>query len=304
MAKINLPDVALESSEQIFTPLDWVGMSEIELSVLLSHQNEIFRSPAKAEAKVSLDKKPSRGIHMSRLYISAQDKLGSAPLNLDLLAQTVDSFLETHQDLSSAAFLRVNFEAPVLRSSLKSQLQSWRTYPVSLTVESLRGQKRHQVEVQVTYSSTCPASAALSRQLIQQKFERDFVKEQALDRTRVLKWLGSTQGIVATPHAQRSVARVKVEVPVDFNYLVLIDWIEDALQTAVQGAVKREDEQEFALRNGQNLMFCEDAARRFTAMIREKTEILDYVAEFSHIESLHPHCAVSRVSKGLNLKDF
>lgn len=304
MAKINLPDVALESSEQVFTPLDWVGMSEIELSVVLTQQNEVFRSPAKVEAKVSLDKKPSRGIHMSRLYLSAQEKLGSRLLNLSLLSETVESFLQSHQDLSSSAFLRVDFESPVLRESLKSGLKSWRTYPVSLIVESLHGQKRHLIELQVMYSSTCPASAALSRRLIQEKFEQDFAEGTSLDRAQILEWLGTPQGIVATPHAQRSIAKVKVEVDPQFDYLDLINWIEDALQTAVQGAVKREDEQEFALRNGQNLMFCEDAARRFRLMAQSKTEILDYVAEFSHIESLHPHCAVSRVSKGLKLRDF
>lgn len=304
MAKLNLPDVALESSEKVFTPIDWVGMSEVELSVKLSHHNEIFRSPAKVEAKVSLDKKPSRGIHMSRLYMSAQQILGNAPLNLALLGQTVDSFLETHKDLSSEAFLRVDFEAPVLRDSLKSGLKSWRNYPVSLIVESSSGVKRHLVEVKVLYSSTCPASAALARQLIQQKFAQDFAEGAALERAQVIEWLGSSQGIVATPHAQRSVARIKVEVPVEFDYLSLLDWVEESLQTAVQGAVKREDEQEFALRNGQNLMFCEDAARRFTAMIQTKASVLDFIAEFSHIESLHPHCAVSRVSKGLNLKNF
>ena len=41
-----------------------------------------------------------------------------------------------------------------------------------------------------------------------------------------------------------------------------IDRIESSLKTPVQAAVKREDEQEFARLNGQNLMFCEDAARR------------------------------------------
>lgn len=42
----------------------------------------------------------------------------------------------------------------------------------------------------------------------------------------------------------------------------LIDYAEVALRTAVQTVVKRSDEQAFAVANGQNLMFCEDAARR------------------------------------------
>ena len=48
----------------------------------------------------------------------------------------------------------------------------------------------------------------------------------------------------------------------DFPVVEMIDLVENVLQTPVQAAVKREDEQAFALRNGQNLMFCEDAARR------------------------------------------
>ena len=44
--------------------------------------------------------------------------------------------------------------------------------------------------------------------------------------------------------------------------LDLIDRIEDALKTPVQTAVKREDEQAFALLNGENLMFCEGVASK------------------------------------------
>ena len=69
-------------------------------------------------------------------------------------------------------------------------------------------------------------------------------------------------------------------------------------------AVKREDEQEFALRNGQNLMFCEDAARRIARALNQAPAVVDYVAEVSHLESLHPHDAVALVCKGHGLQDF
>lgn len=52
---------------------------------------------------------------------------------------------------------------------------------------------------EVLYSSTCPAPAALLRQLVQQQFAKDFDPGQPLDRGLVLAWLGSEQGIVATP---------------------------------------------------------------------------------------------------------
>lgn len=303
MSKNNLPDVAKETITQKFTPIDWVGMGSIELPILLRQTDGVYRIPARADAKVSLDKKPSRGIHMSRLYLIVQETLTKNEMNLGLLGQATDEFLKTHDDLSSQARVQVQFEAPLIRKALKSANQAWRSYPVVLSSVNKNGIKNYYVEVVVTYSSTCPASAALSRQLIQDGFKQQF-GEKSLDFDVVHSWLGTPQGIVATPHAQRSFARVKAEVGPDFDYGVLIDAVEDALQTAVQGAVKREDEQEFALRNGQNLMFCEDAARRVQEVLDQKSEILDYVAEFSHVESLHPHNAVSHISKGRNLSHF
>ena len=48
-----------------------------------------------------------------------------------------------------------------------------------------------------------------------------------------------------------------------------------ALGTTLQTAVKRADEQAFALANGQNLMFCEDAARRLHAALLDEPAAAD-----------------------------
>ncbi len=151
------------------------------------------------------------------------------------------------------------------------------------------------------YSSTCPASAALSRQLIQEQFARDFADGAALDRQAMLAWLGTPAGIVATPHSQRSsvTLRVKLAAGFDFPITELIDRVEHALQTPVQTAVKREDEQAFALANGQNLMFCEDAARRIARTLDADERIADFRLRAAHYESLHPHDAVAYASKGV-----
>lgn len=303
MSTKSLPDVAKETHAERFAPIDWVGMGAIELPVLLKQSDGVYRIPARVDAKVSLDKKPSRGIHMSRLYLLSQELLTTSELTPELLGKTTDEFLKTHEDLSTQALVQVQFEAPLVRKALKSANQAWRSYPVVLSAFNEKGKVSYYVEVVVTYSSTCPASAALSRQLIQDGFKQQF-SGQSLDFDVVHSWLGTPQGIVATPHAQRSFARVKAEVGSHFHYGLLIDLVEEALQTAVQGAVKREDEQEFALRNGQNLMFCEDAARRVKDVLDQQGSILDYVAEFSHVESLHPHNAVSHISKGLKLRSF
>ncbi|WP_413574964.1 GTP cyclohydrolase FolE2 [Bdellovibrio sp. HCB290] len=303
MTNKHLPDVAKETHTEKFAPIDWVGMGSIELPILLKQADGVYRIPARADAKVSLDKKPSRGIHMSRLYLITQETLSKNEMSLGLLGQATDEFLKTHEDLSTQALVQVQFEAPLVRKALKSANQAWRSYPVVLSAFNENGAKKYYVEAVITYSSTCPASAALSRQLIQDNFKQQFGSD-SLDFDVVHQWLGTTQGIVATPHAQRSFARVKVEVGPNYDYAKIIDVIEDALQTAVQGAVKREDEQEFALRNGQNLMFCEDAARRGKEALDKQSDILDYVVEFSHVESLHPHNAVAHISAGKNLRSF
>jgi len=156
--------------------------------------------------------------------------------------------------------------------------------------------------VEIPYSSTCPCSAALARQLIQRQFREDFGDRGDVSAEDVLGWLGTENGIVATPHSQRSVAQIKVRLSEDtdsFPLEQLIDVVEDALKTPVQTAVKREDEQEFARLNGQNLMFCEDAARRIQHALNNQVSYQDFWVRVNHLESLHAHNAVSIVTKGL-----
>jgi GTP cyclohydrolase I len=159
-----------------------------------------------------------------------------------------------------------------------------------------------EMGLEILYSSTCPCSAALARQLIQDKFHEDFAGRQDLDLATVLEWLGSESSIVATPHSQRSAAELRVRLTPSFEMFPivdLIDEIENALKTPVQATVKREDEQAFALLNGRNLMFCEDAGRRIQIALNQDERILDFWARCTHYESLHPHNAVSVVTKGV-----
>ncbi len=303
-----LPDVAKDRPDLLLAgALDWVGMSGIEVPVLLKDsQEQTYRTAARASSFVSLENSESRGIHMSRLFKELQDSLATKALDFPLLASVLKSFLTSHEGLSQKAKVELQFQALVQRQALKSDNKGWRTYPVKLSSELQKGREpRFYVETTVTYSSTCPASAALSRQLIQENFKGQF-RGQDLDFKEVYDFLGTPKGIVATPHAQRSEARVRIEVASSssFSYENLIDLIEEALQTPVQTLVKREDEQEFALRNGQNLMFCEDAARRVQAVLMKESAVLDFIAEMKHLESLHPHDAVSVVSRGRELKSF
>jgi GTP cyclohydrolase I len=298
-----LPDIASQPHDQLAGTLDWVGMNRIEVPVRVpSADGQTMQVPAQVSAFVDLGEAEARGIHMSRLYLHLDRALAEHSLTPMALRHLLRDFLDSHADLSTRALVRIDFEYQTRRKALASDNAGWRSYPFSV-IASLTGKEFSlELSYEVTYSSTCPCSAALARQLIQQQFERDFAADQPLDRAAVLGWLGSEQGIMATPHSQRSIADVRLQLAPTFEafpFEDLIDLIEDALKTPVQTAVKREDEQEFARLNGQNLMFCEDAGRRVKNALESDERILDYWARCSHHESLHPHDAVAIVTKGV-----
>lgn len=303
---LTLPDIARETRVDLTGSLDRVGMTEIEVPVLLSTANGVcFQVPAKANAFVSLDDPEAKGIHMSRLFLQLQEGLASGPLTFSVLENLLNKFIETHQDLSQSSSVAVSFDYMVERPALKSQNKGWRSYPIVLIATLDKGLLSFDLQVTLTYSSTCPCSAALARKLIQDHFLKEF-KQDVVSRTDVYEWLGSSQGILATPHSQRSLAEVKMRFAsseaagTPKEWLNLIDLVEARLGTPVQAAVKREDEQEFALLNGQNLMFCEDAARKIKNVLNNESTIKDFRVCVSHLESLHPHNAVSIVTKGIN----
>jgi GTP cyclohydrolase I len=213
----------------------------------------------------------------------------------------LDGFISSHHDLSDQAKVTFNFDYHLRRKSLISGKEGWKAYPVTLSGHFNKGKLTIEMIVDVPYSSTCPCSAALARQLIQQAFQQKFADSE-LNIDEVHEWLGTTEGVVATPHSQRSVAEVKVKLNSnvsDFPITDLVDLIEDSLKTPVQAAVKREDEQEFARLNGQNLMFCEDAARRLQFSMNKTNQYDDFWLKINHLESLHAHDAVSITTKGI-----
>lgn len=297
-----MPDVALQTKPDAASALAWVGMDRIEAPVLLAAPHGLILSPARIAAAVNLTAAQARGIHMSRLYLLIEQSLAREPLSPSLLRRLLRAFLESHHGLSDRARLRLSFDFLVRRPALVSEHWGWRAYPV--TVGALLEPEGFELElsVAVEYASTCPCSAALARQIIQRRFEESFPEGVALDRERVREWLGSAEGIAATPHGQRSRAELKVRLRPGFGELPILDLIdlaEAALGTPVQAAVKREDEQAFAALSGANPMFCEDAARRLKRALDRDERFLDFWIRASHFESLHPHDAVAVAVKGI-----
>lgn len=298
-----MPDVARDAEPSFAGILERVGMDGIDVPVRIAGPDgSVVTTPARVAAYVNLVRGEARGIHMSRLYRAVEQALAAEPLTPCALRRLLRGFLDSHAGLSDRASISVAFEQLVRRLALKSDTSGWKAYPVTISAQMDKAHFSLELSCRVVYSSTCPCSAALARQLIQERFATDFARGRPLDYDTVVAWLGSEQGICATPHSQRSVAEVKVRLAPAFGFAVvdLIDRIEDALQTPVQTSVKREDEQAFALLNGGNLMFCEDAARRMQAALEQDERVTDFWIRATHEESLHPHDAVAVAVKGVD----
>jgi GTP cyclohydrolase I len=297
----SIPDITNNVEAEISGALDRVGMEAVELPVNIRGQNgQLMTIPAEGDFFVSLDNQNAKGIHMSRLYILAHDYLANHELNFSTIENLLKAMVESHNGLSSSSSLDVSFDYLIERPALVSDKKGWRAYPVSLGGSfNINGNMVLETALRITYSSTCPCSAALARQLIQQNFLNSF-SDKSLNYEDVFNWLGSQEAHIATPHSQRSYADIylsfaSAEESLSIPYI--INAIENTLGTPVQTAVKREDEQEFARLNAANLMFSEDAARRIKAVLEEEPKIIDYKVKVAHIESLHPHDAVVIINK-------
>ncbi|AXV67307.1 GTP cyclohydrolase I FolE2 (plasmid) [Pseudoalteromonas lipolytica] len=286
-----LPDITSHSNSHFQFPLKWVGMEKIALPIKLELAGLNVALNAFADVFVSLDSN-AKGIHMSRLYLMLNQMLAQQTLTQHRLAECMNHMLASQQGLSQGAKLVLHFDLPLLKPALLSDNAGYNAYPVVLTIT----QQAHltvKLNVTIAYSSTCPCSAALSRQLLSEAVDTHF-KEDSIDKHALLGWLASEESSIATPHSQRSYAYIDAtfeseQLP-DLSHF--IQTCEHAIGTPVQTAVKREDEQAFAALNAENLLFCEDAARRLKACLEAMNGLADYQFKIEHQESLHAHNAV------------
>jgi len=142
------------------------------------------------------------------------------------------------------------------------------------------GVRQGIVDLDYVYSATCPCALELS------------------EHAR------ATRGQLATPHSQRSVARISVEVQGHGLWFEdLIEMARKAVPTETQVMVKREDEQAFAELNAANPIFVEYAARLFAEQLQAHASVGDFRVMASHQESLHSHDAVSLLTQGETFAD-
>ncbi|MEM6619452.1 MAG: GTP cyclohydrolase FolE2 [Pseudomonadota bacterium] len=226
---------------------------------------------------VSLDA-DKKGINMSRIMRSFY-KHAEKRFDFDVIDAALGDYVS---DLDSFdARIALSFRLPLSVGSLRSGLSGYQYYDITLEAVRRQGVATRIVHLDYVYSSTCPCSLELS---------------EHARRTR---------GQLATPHSQRSVARLSVALTGAGRlwFEDLIEMCRKAVPTETQVMVKREDEQAFAELNAANPIFVEDAARLFTQALAADPRIGDFRVVASHQESLHSHDAVSVLTRGPTFAD-
>jgi GTP cyclohydrolase I len=215
-----------------------------------------------------------KGINMSRImrsFYAHADKTFS----FGVIEAALDDYKADLESFDARIQMRLSF--PMKVESLRSGLSGYQYYDIALELVERDGVRRKIVHLDYVYSSTCPCSLELS------------------EHAR------ATRNQLATPHSQRSVARISVELAEGQDCLWfedLIDMARAAVPTETQVMVKREDEQAFAELNAANPIFVEDAARLFAQELERDARVGDFRVVASHQESLHSHDAVSVLTEG------
>ncbi|NIZ10999.1 GTP cyclohydrolase FolE2 [Pseudooceanicola sp. HF7] len=254
-------------------PIQHVGISNFRLPIRYHDpQGTPLTLETSITGTVSLEA-DKKGINMSRImrsfYAHAEKQFSFA-----VIEAALDDYKADLESLDARIMMR--FSYPVKRKSLRSGLEGYQYYDIALELVDEGGTRNRFMHLDYVYSSTCPCSLELSEHARRER------------------------GQLATPHSQRSVARIAVQVlPGQVLWFEdLIDMARLAVPTETQVMVKREDEQAFAELNAANPIFVEDAARLFCEQLQDDPRIGDYRVAASHQESLHSHDAVSILTEG------
>ncbi len=275
--KASMPDLQNGPSSLIRgakQQIQHVGISNFRLPIRFhTRDNGDLTLETSVTGTVSLEAE-KKGINMSRIMRTFY-KHAEKTFSFEVIEAALDAY---KTDLESFdARIQMRFSFPMKVESLRSGLEGYQYYDIALELIEQAGVRKKIVHLDYVYSSTCPCSLELS------EHARQF------------------RGQLATPHSQRSVARISVLLEEGAETLWfedLIDRARSAVPTETQVMVKREDEQAFAELNAANPIFVEDAARLFTEQLHIDPRISDFRVIASHQESLHSHDAVSVLTEG------
>ena len=255
------------------TPIQHVGISNFRLPIRF-RRREGGEVPLETSVTGSVSLEANRrGINMSRIMRSFY-RHAETSFSFEVIGGVLDSYLGDLDSYDARIQMRLRY--PMLRSSLRSGLEGWQYYDVALEMARTAQASQRIIHLDYVYSSTCPCSLELA---------------EHARRTR---------GQIATPHSQRSVARVSVELVEGATlwFEDIVDLCAGAIPTETQVMVKREDEQAFAELNAANPIFVEDAVRLLCDGFERDPRIGDFRVVASHQESLHSHDAVSILTRG------
>ena len=254
--------------------IEHVGISNFRLPISYhTRDNGDLTLETSVTGTVSLEA-GKKGINMSRIMRSFYEH-ADRTFSFEVISAALDDYKSDLESFDARIQMRLNF--PMMVTSLRSGLKGYQYYDIALELVERDGVRQKIMHLEYVYSSTCPCSLELS--------------EHARE----------TRNQLATPHSQRSVARISVEMVPGKNCLWfedLIDLCRRAVPTETQVMVKREDEQAFAELNAANPIFVEDAARLFCEQLMSDDRVGDFRVLASHQESLHSHDAVSVLVHG------
>ena len=274
--KASLPDLQNGPSALIRGAnrgIQHVGISNFRLPIRYhTRDNGDLTLETSVTGTVSLEA-DKKGINMSRIMRSFYEH-AEKTFSFDVIERALDDYKSNLESFDARINMRLSF--PMKVDSLRSGLSGYQYYDIALELFDQDGVRHRIMHLDYVYSSTCPCSLELS---------------EHARRTR---------GQLATPHSQRSVARISVDLKDDkcLWFEDVIDMCRSAVPTETQVMVKREDEQAFAELNAANPIFVEDAARLFAEQLQADPRIGDYRVLASHQESLHSHDAVSVLTEG------
>ncbi|MFN3210411.1 MAG: GTP cyclohydrolase FolE2 [Roseovarius sp.] len=253
--------------------LQHVGISNFRLPIRFHARGGadlVLETSVTGSVSLEAEKK---GINMSRIMRSFY-KHAERTFSFEVIEAALDDYISDLESIDARIQMRFSF--PTRIKSLRSGLEGYQYYDIAMELVEHDGVRRKFMHLDYVYSSTCPCSLELSEHARQ------------------------ARGQLATPHSQRSVARISVEVVGEdcLWFEDLIDLARAAVATETQVMVKREDEQAFAELNAANPIFVEDAARLFSEQLLSDPRIGDFRVIASHQESLHSHDAVSITTQG------
>ena len=219
--RASLPDMQNADAQTIFganVPILKVGVSNFRLPLrYITESSDTQTLETSVTGTVSLEAN-QKGINMSRImrvFYTFQERIFTPDALHDVLLQYKKELGAKH------ARLRLDFEYPILKSSLRSGLKGWQYYKCAFEGK-LNEHNRFQkfIHFDFVYSSACPCSSELA------------------EHAREIR------NVYSIPHSQRSTARVSVEVDQGQHLAV------ENVQQLCLAALKTEDHPGFYVMNG------------------------------------------------------